>query len=228
MTILRGEEWSGPWSCPLAPKPFSASAPEAHARKRLRSPWREDGGMLRPAVIDETVSLLPGADCRYKAARVAGQGAGRSRRRGASPPRQGDVMMVNRKIPLRLVWGLALAIVLDTLVQVSWKAAVSTLPPASSAWGTSMAVLDRPIFLGVAFLLACQLFNWLKVLDHADLSYAQPITSLSYVSVCLCSVFYLNEPIDLLQIVGIGCILAGVWFISRTDPVTAPGSEPGR
>lgn len=133
-------------------------------------------------------------------------------------------MTVNTKVPPRLVCGLALAIILDTVVQVSWKTAVSSLPPTPSAWGAALAVLDHPIFLVVAILLACQLFNWLKVLDHADLSYAQPITSLSYVSVCLCSVFYLNEPIDILQLVGIAFILAGVWFISRTDHVTATDS----
>lgn len=89
-----------------------------------------------------------------------------------------------------------------------------------------MAVLDHPVFLVVALLLACQLFNWLKVLDHADLSYAQPITSLSYVSVGLCSVFLLDEPIDGQMLAGIALILAGVWFISRTDHVSPPaGAE---
>jgi drug/metabolite transporter (DMT)-like permease len=141
-------------------------------------------------------------------------------------PRQFDVMTLKSKIPLRLVCGLALAIILDTAVQVLWKTAVLTLPPVSSAWGLVAAVLDHPLFLGVAFLLVCQLFNWLKVLDHADLSYAQPITSLSYVSVCLCSVFYLKEAIDILQLLGITFILAGVWFISRTDHVTVAGREP--
>ncbi len=136
-------------------------------------------------------------------------------------------MPINSKIPLRLLCGLALAIILDTAVQVSWKAAVLSLPPRPTAWGALAAIFDRPLFLAVALLLGLQLFNWLKVLDHADLSYAQPITSLSYVSVCLCSVFYLNEPIDILQLVGIGFILVGVWFISRTDHVTVVGTEPG-
>ncbi len=136
-------------------------------------------------------------------------------------------MTVSKRIPLRLVCGLALAVGLDTVVQVLWKMAAETLPPSSSIETTMTAALNHPIFLLVILLLACQLVNWLKVLDHADLSYAQPITSLSYVSVCLCSAIYLKEPIDPLQLVGIGFILAGVWFISRTSHVTPARRESG-
>jgi drug/metabolite transporter (DMT)-like permease len=60
----------------------------------------------------------------------------------------------------------------------------------------------------------------LMVLSKADLSYAQPLTSLSYVSVYCLSVIYLKEATDLIQIAGIIFVLAGVWFISQTDHVT--------
>ena len=68
--------------------------------------------------------------------------------------------------------------------------------------------------------MACQFFNWLMVLSNADLSYAQPVTSLSYVTVFCLSVLYLREGTDLIQITGILLVLAGVWFISQTDHVT--------
>ena len=58
------------------------------------------------------------------------------------------------------------------------------------------------------------------VLGNADLSYAQPLTSLSYVSVYCLSVLYLKEATDLIQITGIIFVLAGIWFISQTDHVT--------
>lgn len=68
--------------------------------------------------------------------------------------------------------------------------------------------------------MAWQLFNWLMVLGKADLSYAQPITALSYVSVFCLFVFYLKEAADLIQIAGIVFVLAGVWCISQTDHAT--------
>lgn len=126
-------------------------------------------------------------------------------------------MLTRNPFPLRLAVGLALAIVLDTAVQISWKTAASAIPAATSFADSVAEGLRHPIFFVVGLLLTLQLVNWLKVLDHADLSYAQPITSLSYVSVCIFSAVYLHESIDLLQVIGISFVLAGVWFISRTD-----------
>ena len=134
-------------------------------------------------------------------------------------------MTHDKGFPVRLACGLAVAIALDTAVQVSWKTAVLGITSEASIWDTVLGMLHQPIFLVVAILLGCQLVNWLKVLDHADLSYAQPITSLSYVSVCLCSAVFLKETIDPLQMTGIGFVLAGVWFISRTERVSRPGRE---
>ena len=48
------------------------------------------------------------------------------------------------------------------------------------------------------------------ILGDADLSYAQPVTSLS-VS---------KEAADVLQIAGIIFVLVGVWFISQTEHLT--------
>ncbi len=67
----------------------------------------------------------------------------------------------------------------------------------------------------MAVLFAGQLWNWLDVLERADLSYAQPITSLSLITVLAFSVAFLGERLDLLKVTGIALILAGVWFISR-------------
>jgi drug/metabolite transporter (DMT)-like permease len=64
-------------------------------------------------------------------------------------------------------------------------------------------------------IFVAQLINWLRVLEISDLSYSQPITSLSYISVLWFSVSWLGEQLDLLKIAGILLILAGVWFISR-------------
>ena len=64
-------------------------------------------------------------------------------------------------------------------------------------------------------IFVAQLINWLRVLEMSDLSYSQPITSLSYITVLWFSVSWLGEQLDPLKIAGILLILAGVWFISR-------------
>ena len=127
---------------------------------------------------------------------------------------------VKRKFPARLAVGLLIAILIDTALQLVWKSAVLTLPHDGSPWLNVQAILQNPRFVFVIFLMGCQFFNWLMILGDADLSFAQPITSLSYVSVFFLSVLYLKEAADLFQIAGIMLVLVGVWFISQTEHLT--------
>jgi drug/metabolite transporter (DMT)-like permease len=91
--------------------------------------------------------------------------------------------------------------VLDTVVQLLWKLAATELDPLVIAL--------------VVVIFIAQLINWLRVLEISDLSYSQPITSLSYITVLGFSVVWLGEQLDPLKITGILLIMAGVWFISR-------------
>ena len=125
-----------------------------------------------------------------------------------------------RGIPVRLVIGLAVAIALDTGLQLVWKTGIADLPDTSSAWETAIAIASNPIFIVVVAFMAAQLVNWLKVLDHADLSYAKPFTSLSYITVCVLSVAVLGERIAPMQILGIVIVVAGVWCVSQTQRAT--------
>lgn len=128
------------------------------------------------------------------------------------------------RIAPALLIGLTLAIVLDTAVQVLWKKAADKLP--SAAGTPPLAVLDavvhQPLFLLVGVLIAAQMFNWLKTLDHADVSFAQPITALSYVSVALVSKLWFGEAITLGRVGGMALILAGVFLVARSDPNSEP------
>lgn len=129
------------------------------------------------------------------------------------------LMILKTRIPVMLALGLAIAIALDTSVQLILKITASHIPATSSQWETLKATLSQPLLFVVALLMVLQLFNWLQVLKRADLSFAQPITSLSYVSVYTLSGLYLDEKIDALQIIGIAIILLGVWCISRTGSI---------
>lgn len=124
---------------------------------------------------------------------------------------------MSRALPWRVVWGLAAAILLDTLVQIAWKWGADGLPDDAGLQGLA-AALKKPVLLAVVALLFLQMFNWLKLLAHAELSFVQPITALSYISVCLLSVLWFGETLGGVQLAGIVCILAGVWFISRSKP----------
>lgn len=126
------------------------------------------------------------------------------------------------RVSVRLAVGLGLAIVFDTVQQLAWKVGIVRMPETTSPSATIEAVLHEPLFALVAALMVARLINWLKVLELADLSYAQPFTSLSYVSVTVFSAVYLKETLTPLQIVGMAIIVGGVWCISQTGAASRP------
>jgi drug/metabolite transporter (DMT)-like permease len=127
--------------------------------------------------------------------------------------------------PYKVAIGLTLIVTMDTFVQLFWKMAAVTLPETPSLESIE-AVLNQPLFLLVIGLMICQLFIWLKVLGQADLSFAQPFFSLSRITVCLASAYFLHEYIGPAQIAGIVLVCAGAWCISRTRRNTVRSEGP--
>jgi len=69
------------------------------------------------------------------------------------------------------------------------------------------------IIIGVVFVLIA-FFSWLAILSKVDLSKAQLMNSLVYVTVPLASIFFLGETIHLTQIFGILLISVGALIAS--------------
>ena len=129
-------------------------------------------------------------------------------------------MSLLNKIPSRVVLGLAAAVLIDTALQIFWKTAVLKLPDETDSYLAVFGIFREPLFIVVICIMSLQFFNWMAVLNHADLSFAQPFTALSYVSVGIISALFLGEQVDKLQMLGVACVIAGVWFISRTNHMT--------
>ena len=130
------------------------------------------------------------------------------------------------KAPKAVIIGLLLAIVLDTIIQITWKLAVSGIPANASVSATAMGAFSQRYFYLAMLAFAAQLFNWIRVLSRADLSFAQPFTALSYITVLTFSSHSLHERISLAKVLGVAMILLGVFFISRT-PHSTTGTETG-
>ena len=90
-----------------------------------------------------------------------------------------------------------------------------------------LAAAHSPLFYLAMLGFAAQLFNWTRVLAKADLSFAQPITALSYISVLAISRLALHEAMSSTKLTGVILILAGVAFISQSSASTE-ASAPGK
>lgn len=126
------------------------------------------------------------------------------------------------RIPLAVMVGLVVAVVLDTFIQITWKLAADEIPPAASWVDAAVAVLRSRWFVISMLAFAGQLWNWLRVLARADLSFAQPFTALSYITVLAVSHRYLHEALSLTRLAGIALILLGVYCVSRTPVLSTP------
>jgi drug/metabolite transporter (DMT)-like permease len=119
--------------------------------------------------------------------------------------------------------GIGLAIFLDTVVQFTWKQATVGVPESAGAMATLATVIREPMCHLTIALAIAQFFNWMLVLAKADLSFAQPITALSYVTVAAVGRFSsLHERIGPMRAVGIALIVIGVWQMSRTEARPPP------
>lgn len=126
-------------------------------------------------------------------------------------------MKQKNTIPKKIVLWLLFAIILDTLVQLTWKKLASRINLDTDQAMNISAFLKDPCFLLIVVLFALQLFNWLRLLSKADLSFVYPMTALSYVTVALCSKYYLGEHLSLLKMGGIGMILVGIYFMAQSS-----------
>ncbi len=125
------------------------------------------------------------------------------------------------RIPPAVLVGLVLAVALDTVIQAAWKKAVSGLPEGASVSSTVQGALSSPLFYAAMLAFGAQLINWTRVLARADLSFAQPFTALSYVSVLAISSLSLHETVSPIRMAGVALILLGVFLVSRTPHRTS-------
>ena len=120
------------------------------------------------------------------------------------------------RVGRRVVAVLAIAIALDTVAQLLWKFAAMRLPSSMSPSVQFHAIVHDPLPLLVIAVSVLQLVNWLLVLERVDLSYAQPLTALSYVSVCLLSAWLFGERLDAHKVFGVLLVLIGVALVSAS------------
>ncbi len=128
--------------------------------------------------------------------------------------------------PAAVAAGLLLAVVLDTFTQITWKLAVADASEGASALAMLRGLLSSPLFAAAMLAFAAQLWNWLRVLARADLSFAQPFTALSYLTVLGISAHSLHEHVSASRAFGVALILLGVFLISRTPFCTSGSAAP--
>jgi drug/metabolite transporter (DMT)-like permease len=139
-----------------------------------------------------------------------------------APPAQ---LNQKQRVPATVWIGLAIAVFLDAPVQLLWKSLMERYGGAGGSSGAAVLhqirwfILQPRVWLLLA-LFASQFLNWMWVLGQADLSFAQPFTALSYLTVSAGAAWVLHEHLSIWRIAGIALILCGVILIGSTPHLT--------
>ncbi|MGH9468555.1 MAG: EamA family transporter [Terriglobales bacterium] len=135
-----------------------------------------------------------------------------------------------RKTPTVTVFLLILiAVGLEVAGQLLYKSGINRMPGMTgspfSSWALAIfaweALRNWRVLLGIAIYCA-QAAVWWGVLSKVDLTYAFPLTSLSYVVLLGASRIFLKEHISTQRWLGTVAVVFGVYLITRTTPLTIP------
>jgi drug/metabolite transporter (DMT)-like permease len=114
---------------------------------------------------------------------------------------------------------IVLTVLINTTGQFVIKTGVNRIGKISiteNLFGTILKALTSWIIIGGFGLYFISAIFWIIILSRAELSWAFPILSLSYVITVLISPLLLNESFSVQRLIGTLVICAGVYLVSRT------------
>jgi len=117
------------------------------------------------------------------------------------------------------------AVGLEVAGQALYKAGLNQAPTTSGSLWTLAGLLgffwntitSWRVLLGLAIYIL-EVLVWWVVLSKADVSYAFPLTSMSYVLLLLVARLTLHEHIPVQRWLGAAAIMGGVYLITRSTP----------
>lgn len=116
-----------------------------------------------------------------------------------------------------------IAVLLEASAQLLYKAGVNQLPPPSAPlwhlpalWDFTWSALGNwRVLLGIGLYIP-EVILWWAILSKVEVSYAFPLTSMSYVLLLLMAKFFLHEDIPLERWLGALAVVTGVFLITRS------------
>ena len=110
-------------------------------------------------------------------------------------------------------------VLLNAVAQLLLKAGARVIAgfeftPANAVVIAGRVALNLPILAGLA-CYAISVIVWILALSRVDVSIAYPMLSIGYVVSAVAAYFLFGETLGVARWLGIGCIIVGVWLVSR-------------
>lgn len=110
----------------------------------------------------------------------------------------------------------ALSTVFGITGQLLLKRGMGRMGQLTPGVGMIKNIILSPWVVGGLFIYGVGVLNWMLALSSFELSYVYPFASLGYVGIIIGSYFIFRERINMMRLMGIGVIIAGVLISSRS------------
>lgn len=109
---------------------------------------------------------------------------------------------------------------LNAVAQLLLKAGTNAIGPFEFHWDNvlpvGMKLAAHPAILGGMTCYAVSLVVWIMALSRVPVSVAYPMLSIGYLLNALAAWAWFGEALGAQKLLGIGCIILGVWLIARS------------
>ena len=123
------------------------------------------------------------------------------------------------------LFGFALLMAFDTLVQLSFKYAGEHAFPPEANWAWIVRVFGHPWIYDAVIGYVGNFFTWMSLLKHAPIGPAFAATHLEVVSVMLCSAWLFHEALTPIRILGAAAIVAGIICLAFAESGAHPEND---
>jgi drug/metabolite transporter (DMT)-like permease len=101
--------------------------------------------------------------------------------------------------------------------QLTLKAGMKSLGPLQLSADALLRMASNPLLLVGIAIFGVSTLLWLLALMKADLSFAYPFLSLTYIAVLVGGAILFQEHVTIARVVGFAAIVTGVWIVARSE-----------
>lgn len=123
----------------------------------------------------------------------------------------------HRDANVRTIGILLASVAFGAVGQLTLKAGMNGLGKLQLSAETLLRMATSPLLLVGIAIFGISTLLWLLALAKADLSFAYPFLSLTYLAVLVGGAVLFRETVTVPRVLGFVVIIAGVWIVARSE-----------
>jgi drug/metabolite transporter (DMT)-like permease len=128
-----------------------------------------------------------------------------------------DAVSASKSANIQSIGLIIASVACGAVGQLILKAGMKSLGPLQLSLNTLISMATSPLLLVGIAVFGVSTLLWLLALMKADLSFAYPFLSLTYIAVLIGGAVLFQENVTLPRVVGFAVIVAGVLIVARSE-----------